>query len=98
MAAECLKAMELRCGDTAIDGTTGGGGHTARIAKAVSPSGLVVAIDRDPTMLTRAQAACHNVAEMITFHAASYADAETILAQLGLPAVDAILVDLGAII
>jgi len=51
LAAEVLQYLNLQSGDFAADLTAGGGGHLEQIAKAVGPSGKVVAFDRDERAL-----------------------------------------------
>jgi len=93
MLREVLKALELQPGMTVVDGTVGAGGHSSRILEQIGPTGILVGLDRDPSMLERARAKltgpnCHLI------HA-SYAELEDVLQQLGLPPVDRILLDLG---
>ena len=95
MLAECLRELEVRPGSVVVDGTAGGGGHTAAIARAAGPSGTVIAIDRDPTMLERAEERLTAEGLSAHWHAGSYVELPEVLGRLGLPSVDAILVDLG---
>ena len=44
---ELVDGLNLKEGDTAIDCTAGGGGHTALLLKQVGPGGRVYAFDRD---------------------------------------------------
>ena len=53
---ETLAALNLAPGKVIVDGTLGGGGHTLAIARAVSPTGLAIGIDRDPKALDRVDA------------------------------------------
>ena len=83
-----------------VDGTAGGGGHTADLLNAVSPSGHVIAIDRDP-------AACQKLktrfaGQPVTVINDSYHNLplhlDQIAEELGRPKpllVDGILLDLG---
>lgn len=48
MLSEVMDLLKLQPGGKAIDCTLGGGGYTLEIAKAVGPSGQVIAIDLDP--------------------------------------------------
>jgi 16S rRNA (cytosine1402-N4)-methyltransferase len=97
---EVRQASEAAAGEIWVDGTAGGGGHTADLLQAVQPNGHVIAIDRDPT-------ACHKLQtrfdqQPVTVVNASYHHlplhldriAETIGAAKPL-SVDGILLDLG---
>ncbi len=45
---ELINSLNLNTGDTVIDCTCGGGGHTASLLEKVGPTGLVVGFDQDP--------------------------------------------------
>ena len=90
---ETLQALELTPGLIVVDGTVGAGGHSTEILKRIGPTGQLIGIDRDPMMLQFAAnrlstSNCHLIQD-------TYAHLPQILAGLGLPAVDRILVDLG---
>ena len=53
-AQEVLEWLRPAPGQTIVDGTLGGGGHTRLFANAVGPSGLVIAMDRDQLAVERA--------------------------------------------
>jgi 16S rRNA (cytosine1402-N4)-methyltransferase len=76
-----------------VDGTLGGGGHTRALAEAVGPSGRVIALDRDPTALVAAETRLAGLP--VTLVHSSFADLAEVLAQLDVPAVDGVLLDLG---
>jgi 16S rRNA (cytosine1402-N4)-methyltransferase len=63
LAAEVIDLTAPVVGESVIDCTFGGGGHARLLADRVSPSGLVVGIDRDPAAHSRfadfaAEASC----------------------------------------
>ncbi len=92
LAAEIMRALELQPGQVAVDGTLGGGGHTTLFATAVGPGGRVIALDRDPQAV--AETARILPGNVTAIHA-NYADLPEVLQELGIEAVDAILLDLG---
>lgn len=53
---EAVDGLALRPGDSAIDGTLGGGGHTARILERIAPNGRVLGVDADPAAISRVTA------------------------------------------
>ena len=53
LSAEVMSFLAVRPGMRVVDGTLGGGGHTRLLAEAVGPTGLVIAIDRDPVAIER---------------------------------------------
>lgn len=52
MLAEVMQYLAPACGETIIDGTFGGGGYSRAL---LSVGARVIAIDRDPTAITRAR-------------------------------------------
>jgi 16S rRNA (cytosine1402-N4)-methyltransferase len=48
LSKEVRQCADAKPGEIWVDGTAGGGGHTADLLEAVQPGGWVVAIDRDP--------------------------------------------------
>ena len=55
MLREVLEVLDLKPGQTAVDGTLGLAGHAKEFAQAVSPGGTVLGIDWDQSMLGLAQ-------------------------------------------
>lgn len=53
---EAVDGLALQPGDSAIDGTLGGGGHTARILECIAPQGRVLGLDADPAAIARVSA------------------------------------------
>jgi 16S rRNA (cytosine1402-N4)-methyltransferase len=55
MVAEVLAGLALLPGQRVIDGTLGGGGHTAALLEQNGPTGQVLGIDADPSAIRRVQ-------------------------------------------
>lgn len=90
---EIVQGLSPRPGSILVDGTLGGGGHTRALAERVMPGGEVIALDRDPAAVAAAE---QNLAGLpVRLVQANYADLPEILQQLGIPAVDGIVLDLG---
>jgi 16S rRNA (cytosine1402-N4)-methyltransferase len=87
MLAESLDALAIRPGGLYLDGTFGAGGHARGI---VARGGRVVAFDRDPSAALAPELAAH-----VTLVCRNFADLEAALDELGEPAVDGALFDLG---
>jgi 16S rRNA (cytosine1402-N4)-methyltransferase len=93
LAAEVLEWLRPVAGQTFVDGTLGGGGHTRLLAEAVGPSGSVIALDRDPIAVDRAS---ETLREMpVRALQANYSDLPEVLAGLKVESVDGIVLDLG---
>jgi 16S rRNA (cytosine1402-N4)-methyltransferase len=93
LTQEVLEGLNPQPGQVFVDGTLGGGGHTRMLAERVGEGGFVIALDRDPAAL---EAAEHHLAGLsIKFVNANFCDLPEVLAQLDIPAVDGVLLDLG---
>ncbi len=90
---EVIHWLAPREGQVFVDGTLGAGGHTRLLAERVSPDGLVIAVDRDPSALKAAEAELAGLPVKIA--QSNYCDLPELLDQLGIPLVHGILLDLG---
>lgn len=93
MAQEVLEWLRPTAGQTFVDGTLGGGGHTRLLAEAVGSTGLVVSLDRDPAAVERTARTLDGLP--VRAAAANYSDIPEVLADLNVAVVDGILLDLG---
>ncbi|MCB1957021.1 MAG: 16S rRNA (cytosine(1402)-N(4))-methyltransferase RsmH [Rhodocyclaceae bacterium] len=89
---EAVEALAVRAEGVYVDGTFGRGGHSRAILARLGPSGRLVAFDRDPRAV--AAAAAINDPRFTIVHEPFSALAR-VLGDLGLPAVDGVLLDLG---
>ncbi len=87
-----MRLANIEPGQTWVDGTAGGGGHSRMIAERISPGGRLLAIDRDPQAAGQLTGCLPS--HCVVRHA-SYDEVPEILADLGWPKVDGILLDLG---
>ena len=95
MASEALDALAVRTGGIYVDATLGGGGHAARIADAVGPLGWLIGLDRDPEAIRRAAWLEERGPGRVTLRQADFRTLRKVLDDLGVPAVDGVLFDLG---
>ncbi len=93
LAQEILGWLRPAAGQTVVDGTLGGGGHSRLMAEAVGPSGLVIGLDRDSVAIERSATALADLP--VRTLQANYSDLPEILSELNLGGVDGILLDLG---
>lgn len=93
MPNEVLHWLQLEPGQIVADATLGGGGHTRLLAAAVGPHGRVVAIDKDPIAITRAETTLQGLPILLA--QSSFADLPEVLDEANIELVDAILLDLG---
>ena len=93
MLSEILTWLAPAPGQIIVDGTLGGGGHTRELARRVAPDGRVISLDRDPQALARAETLLRG--ECVTLAESNFCDLPAVLAQLEIPKVDAVMLDLG---
>ncbi|NLE39763.1 MAG: 16S rRNA (cytosine(1402)-N(4))-methyltransferase RsmH [Pirellulaceae bacterium] len=90
---EVLEWTAARPGGLIVDGTFGGGGHARALARIVGETGLVIGIDRDPAAIELGQA--RSAGMPIRLFQGNYCDLPEVLEELGVEAVDGIVLDLG---
>jgi len=97
MLVEVLESLSLSPGQTIVDGTLGGGGHSRPICDRIAPGGMLIGLDRDQDALDAATLALSDVPETVAvkFVRSNYADIATALNGVGIEAVDGVLLDLG---
>ena len=91
---EAVDALNVRPDGIYLDGTLGGAGHSAEIAKRLV-SGTLIGVDRDPKALAAASERLAPWADRVKLVHGNFRDLEAILDGLGIDAVDGILLDLG---
>lgn len=95
MPVESLENSGLYPGASALDCTTGMGGHTRLLSAAVGPSGHVYACDTDAESLAMAKANCEGSPSPITFLHTPFSRLRETLNAAGVSLVDALLADFG---
>jgi 16S rRNA (cytosine1402-N4)-methyltransferase len=93
LAEEVIHWLRAAAEQTLVDGTLGGGGHTRLLAQVVGGSGSIIALDRDPAAVERAESELSGL-NVRAVHA-NYSDLPEVLRGLDVDAVDGILLDLG---
>ena len=94
MLQETVDLLNVRPGGIYVDGTLGGGGHSAEVLCRLGGTGRLYGIDRDDDALCAAAARLAG-AENFTAIKGNFHDMPALLAAQGVSAVDGILVDLG---
>ena len=93
LPAETLELLDARPGQTWVDCTVGGGGHTRILAERVGPTGRVIGLDQDPTMLALARPQLAGLPVELVH--ANFDQLAEVLAARGLTQVDGVFADLG---
>src|SRR5690554_48238 len=95
MVEEVLHWLDVKPGGFYVDGTAGGGGHSAAILDESAPDGRLIAIDRDPEALeTVRERLAEGAGARLELVRANYSEAAAIVAERGQLA-DGWLVDAG---
>lgn len=93
LPAEVLHYLAPAPGQTMVDATVGLGGHARLIAERIAPTGRLLGIDQDPTMLALARPVLAGLP--VSLVEGRFDDLPQILDEQGLGTVDAVLADLG---
>jgi len=93
LADACIDWLQVQPDGTYVDCTAGAGGHAEMIAERLE-NGRLIALDRDPAAAegVRKRLARYPFAEV---HQRNYSELATVLDELGIEAVDGILLDAG---
>jgi len=80
-----------------VDGTVGGGGHAAALARRLGNAGRLIALDRDPAMLALAERRllATGAPQPVALVHAAYREMRRVLDELGIDRVQGVLLDLG---
>lgn len=92
--AETVEALQIKPNGVYVDGTAGGGGHSAAIAARLSESGRLICIDQDPDAIAVLQERIGGLPQ-VTIVQENFARIDSVLSSLELPGADGILIDLG---
>ena len=93
---EAIDALVTTPDGVYVDGTFGRGGHARRLLEKLAPQGRLIALDRDPEAVAAASAGTTRVDDpRFSIHHANFAQLPELLAALGTPKVQGLLLDLG---
>lgn len=92
--AETVEALQIKPNGVYVDGTAGGGGHSAAIAARLSESGRLICIDQDPDAIAVLQERIGGLPQ-VTIVQENFARIDSVLSSLEIPGADGILIDLG---
>lgn len=92
---EAVDALAPRSGGRYLDGTFGGGGHTAALLAATTPDGRVLALDADPAAIARGEVVRTEFGGRLTLQQGNFAALADFATSIGFAPLDGILLDLG---
>lgn len=91
---ECIECLNIKEGGVYVDGTLGGGGHSSCVLKRLNNTGKLIGIDRDSEALAHTSKRLKEYSNVI-YVKDNHENIKNILVDLGIDAVDGILLDLG---
>ena len=95
MRDEAVAMLACRPGKTIVDGTLGGCGHARLICEQIVPGGTFIGIDQDQDAIDQAHRELPIGAPWIHIVHGNFVDLPLYLSQIGIDAVDGILIDIG---
>ena len=91
---ECIEGLKIKPDGIYVDGTLGGAGHSSKIVKKLSKTGILIGIDRDEEALKAAKNRLKEFDNIKYIHG-NHDEIKNILKELKIDKVDGILLDLG---
>jgi 16S rRNA (cytosine1402-N4)-methyltransferase len=88
-----VEGLVPKPGMVIVDGTLGGGGHSRTLAERVAPTGMLVALDRDPAAIDAGERFLKGLPARLV--QANFCDLPEVLEAVGIPRVDGVVLDLG---
>lgn len=99
LLSECIEALHLYEGQTYVDATLGGAGHSLEVAKRIGRSGHLIGIDQDEVARRaareRLEALPDDIRPTIDVVEGNFGDLDSLLVAAQISSIDAILFDLG---
>ena len=95
MLEEAVDMLECKPGKVIVDGTLGGCGHARRICEQIIPDGTLIGIDQDHDAIDQAYRVLSVGSPWIHIVHGNFLNLPLFLSQLGIAAVDGILIDIG---
>ena len=92
---ECIENLNIRPDGIYVDGTLGGGGHSAGICGRLNEKGTLIGIDRDKDALAAAEERLGEFGCRKLFVQSNYENVKSVLADYGIEGIDGALLDLG---
>lgn len=95
LLAETIDGLALKSGAVILDGTLGGGGHTAEIVKRHGNSVKIIGVDLDSGAFGRAEEKLKDMPHDTVFKESAFQNADAVLDELGIEKIDGVMLDLG---
>lgn len=95
LLGQSVDALRVQSGGIYVDGTLGGGGHSALICEGLGESGTLIGIDRDDMALGAAGERLKDFKCDVKLVHTNFFDVKSVLSDLGIAEIDGAILDLG---
>lgn len=92
---ETIEGLKIKSDGTYVDGTLGGGGHSAEIATRLESRGRLIGIDQDAAAIEAAGKRLSQFGDKVTIIRDNYQNTKAVLWELGITGIDGMVLDLG---
>ncbi len=92
---ETIEGLKIKSDGTYVDGTLGGGGHSAEIAARLECGGRLIGIDQDEAAIEAAGRRLSQFGDKVTIVRDNYQNTKEVLRELGITGIDGMVLDLG---
>ncbi len=92
---ECIESLNIRPDGVYLDGTAGGGGHSAEIARRLGDGGLLIAIDQDETAVAVVTERLSSFGLRARVVRNNFCELTEVCREQGIEGIDGLLLDLG---
>ena len=92
---EAIDLLAPGPGGVFVDGTIGAGGHAAEILRRSAPDGMLIGLDQDAEAIERCRSLLAPFGKRVVLRQANYRELPDVLNELGVDAVNGVLLDLG---
>ena len=92
---ETIEGLKIKPDGIYVDGTLGGGGHSAQIAVRLGSGGRLVGIDQDQDAIEAAKRRLLEFGDRVSIVRDNYGNTREVLSKLGITGIDGMMLDLG---
>ena len=95
MIDEVISSLNLKSGDTVLDCTVGGGGHSREILRRISPGGRLIGLDADESAIKIASENLKEFSGSFKLINENFRDLDRALSRENIKSLNAVLLDIG---
>lgn len=97
MLYECIEALDIKPDGVYVDCTTGGAGHSSKIAERLEAGkGRLICLDRDEDAIKAASERLAPYSDRVNIIRSNFSEVSEVVRSLGIEKIDGALIDLGA--